>query len=60
VSQREVKYQQDVLLGLYNSEIKRTLASKEEEVIHGNILMIKILLTYSKEEVPTTNQIGLR
>lgn len=39
------------MLGIYNSEIKKTINSRDEEVIHGNVLMIKILLTYAKEEV---------
>lgn len=40
-----------MLLAIYKSEIKKTLSSRDEEVIHGNIMMIKILLTYAKEEV---------
>lgn len=44
---------QDYLVKIYTDEIESKRAPKDEslEVIHGNIMMIKILLTYSKTDV---------
>ena len=39
------------MLAIYINEIRKSMTQRDEEVIHGNIMMIKILLTYAKEEV---------
>ena len=51
VTQRELKYQQEILLTIYKSEIKKNMQNKDEEFVHGNLLMLKILLQYSHDEV---------
>jgi len=38
------------LVKFYN-EINNHLKSKDEEVLHGNIYSIKILLTHSREDI---------
>ena len=42
--------QKDYLHKFY-AEIKKTLNNKDDEVIHGNILAIKVLLTYSQQDI---------
>ena len=42
---------QDYLVKIYTDEIDSKRGSRDEEIIHGNIMMIKILLTYSKIDV---------
>ncbi|CAD8184910.1 unnamed protein product [Paramecium octaurelia] len=56
IAQREQSYQ-DYLVKIYTDEIESRKKSKEEEYIHGNIMMIKILLTYAKQDVFSQQQI---
>jgi hypothetical protein len=39
-----LKYQQEILLTIYRNEIKKSLSMKEEEVVHGNLVMLRMLL----------------
>jgi hypothetical protein len=48
--EREVFLQQEWLQKIYN-EIKSSLQNTDFDVIHGNILTLKSLLTHSREEV---------
>lgn len=48
--EREIYLQQDWLLKIY-LEIKSSLNNSDSDVIHGNILTLKSLLTHSREEV---------
>ncbi|CAD8130877.1 unnamed protein product [Paramecium sonneborni] len=59
IAQREQSYQ-DYLVKIYIDEIESKKKSKEEEYIHSNIMMIKILLTYAKQDVFSQNQIQKR
>ncbi|CAK84444.1 unnamed protein product (macronuclear) [Paramecium tetraurelia] len=54
---KQIAQREYYLVKIYTDEIESRKKSKEEEYIHGNIMMIKILLTYAKQDVFSQNQI---
>lgn len=58
ISQRESSHKgesQKEWLKKFFIEIQKTSSSNQEEVIHGNISIINVLLTYANEEVFANN-----